>query len=106
MTRLLCVRLGAGPSSATLVNLHIVRRVALSQANIWSRSGRKGRANETTNARVVPPVARARLHPVSADRGNQAGGSDEKKPEWARGRSTLRHRSHPYGYALRSGRRR
>jgi hypothetical protein len=31
------VRLGAGPSSATLVNLHIVRRVALSQANIWSR---------------------------------------------------------------------
>jgi hypothetical protein len=36
MTRLLCVRLGAGPSSATLVNLHIVRRVALSQANIWS----------------------------------------------------------------------
>src|ERR1700722_18506214 len=37
MTRLLCVRLGAGPSSATLVNLHIVRRVALSQANIWSR---------------------------------------------------------------------
>jgi hypothetical protein len=30
------VRLGAGPSSATLVNLHIVRRVALSQANIWS----------------------------------------------------------------------
>jgi hypothetical protein len=39
MTRLLCVRLGAGPSSATLVNLHIVRRVALSQANIWSRRG-------------------------------------------------------------------
>jgi hypothetical protein len=37
MTHLLCVRLGAGPSSATLVNLHIVRRVALSQANIWSR---------------------------------------------------------------------
>src|ERR1700722_13314623 len=37
MPRLLCVRLGAGPSSATLVNLHIVRRVALSQANIWSR---------------------------------------------------------------------
>jgi hypothetical protein len=36
MTRLLCVRLGAGPSSATLVNLHIVRQVALSQANIWS----------------------------------------------------------------------
>jgi hypothetical protein len=36
MTRLLCVRLGAGPSSATLVNLHIVRRVALSQVNIWS----------------------------------------------------------------------
>jgi hypothetical protein len=31
------MRLGAGPSSATLVNLHIVRRVALSQANIWSR---------------------------------------------------------------------
>jgi hypothetical protein len=30
------VRLGADPSSATLVNLHIVRRVALSQANIWS----------------------------------------------------------------------
>jgi hypothetical protein len=38
MTRLLCMRLGAGRSSATLVNLHIVRRVALSQANIWSRS--------------------------------------------------------------------
>jgi hypothetical protein len=37
MTHLLCMRLGAGPSSATLVNLHIVRRVALSQANIWSR---------------------------------------------------------------------
>jgi hypothetical protein len=29
--------LGAGRPSATLVNLHIVRRVALSQANIWSR---------------------------------------------------------------------
>jgi hypothetical protein len=28
MTRLLCMRLRAGPSSATLVNLHIVRRVA------------------------------------------------------------------------------
>ena len=38
MTRLLGMRLGAGPSSATLVNLHIVRRVALSQANIWSRN--------------------------------------------------------------------
>src|SRR3984957_7843892 len=37
MTRLLCVRLGAGPTNATLVNLHILRRVALSQANIWSR---------------------------------------------------------------------
>jgi hypothetical protein len=35
------VRLGAGPSSATLVNLHIVRRVALSQANIWSRCGNR-----------------------------------------------------------------
>src|SRR5580704_11526924 len=42
MTRLLCVRLGAGPSSATLVNLHIVRRVALSQANIWSKPMGKG----------------------------------------------------------------
>ena len=45
-TRLLCMRLGAGPSSATLVNLHIVRRVALSQANIWSSSyvrGQEGR---------------------------------------------------------------
>jgi hypothetical protein len=37
------VRLGAGPSSATLVNLHIVRRVALSQANIWSRKDTMGR---------------------------------------------------------------
>jgi hypothetical protein len=42
MTRLLCVRLGAGPSSATLVNLHIVRRVALSQANIWSSERAEG----------------------------------------------------------------
>ena len=36
MTRLLCMGLGAGPSSATLVNLHVVRRVALSQANVQS----------------------------------------------------------------------
>jgi hypothetical protein len=38
------MRLGAGPSSATLVNLHTVRRVALSQANIWSSTdtGRDG----------------------------------------------------------------
>jgi hypothetical protein len=28
MTRLLCMRLGAGPSSATLESLHTVRRVA------------------------------------------------------------------------------
>jgi hypothetical protein len=37
------MRLGAGPSSATLVNLHIVRRVALSQANIWSNDFQEGR---------------------------------------------------------------
>jgi hypothetical protein len=55
MTRLLCVRLGAGPSSATLVNLHIVRRVALSQANIWSRL-------------VLWPLSRDRRHD---DRHNQ-----------------------------------
>src|ERR1700744_5065820 len=36
MTRLLCMRLGAGPSRAILESLHIMRWVALSQANIWS----------------------------------------------------------------------
>jgi hypothetical protein len=35
--RLLCRRLGTGHPGATLVSLHTVRRVALSQANIWSR---------------------------------------------------------------------
>jgi hypothetical protein len=35
-TRLLCMRLGAGQPGATLVSLHTVRRVAPSQANIWS----------------------------------------------------------------------
>jgi hypothetical protein len=30
------MRLGTGHPGATLVSLHTVRRVALSQANIWS----------------------------------------------------------------------
>jgi hypothetical protein len=45
------MRLGAAPSSATLVNLHIVRRVALSQANIWSSSIGLPRPSSTSSAK-------------------------------------------------------
>jgi hypothetical protein len=39
--RLLCMRLGTGHPGATLVSPHTVRRVALSQANIWSSAVRR-----------------------------------------------------------------
>jgi hypothetical protein len=53
------MRLGAGPSSATLVNLHLVRRVALSQANIWSseqpsRNPERAFQQPPGGARLVP----------------------------------------------------
>jgi hypothetical protein len=35
-TRLLCMRLGAGTPAQPSISLHNMRRVALSQANMWS----------------------------------------------------------------------
>ena len=54
------LRLGAGPSSATLVNLDIVRRVALSQANIWSRAGVPTRARSYADVIQFPLAESAR----------------------------------------------
>jgi hypothetical protein len=70
------VRLGAGPSSATLVNLHIVRRVALSQANIWSsqptplKGGDRARAVWELRVRVAPKKPFRLRHLQTLDHGH------------------------------------
>ena len=55
--RLLCMRLGTGHPGATLVSLHTVRRVALSQANIWS----SGLLEVVLASLAMRPISRLRF---------------------------------------------